>query len=183
MFYATRTALAVLLLAVSVKTTASPASECETEAVKAHVRQQFAVFGPMSVNHEYFGFVYRVGDTIDSAVTRGSRCIAGSCVVNVAQAGAQIPATAVILGEWHTHPRSGRPELSESDVYGAYQNRRLTCYAAFYSEPHGEIYEWNPRRGMVTTAMASRVQIGNYLGTRIKARAIARNRRDAEPQG
>ncbi len=183
MFLASRVLFAVLLLAVSMKGTAGEAPRCFTDAVAAHVRQQYAVFGPLSVNNEYFGFIYRVGDTIDSAVTRGSRCIAGGCVVNIASAAALLPAAAVILGEWHTHPRNGMAALSEVDVYGAYRNRKLACYSAFYSEPDGGIYEWNPHRGLVTTAMASRVQIGNYLGNRIRGRAIARNRRDLNPPG
>jgi hypothetical protein len=183
MFLASRVLFAVLLLAVSVKGTAGDAPECSADAVQAHVRQQYAVYGPMSVNNEYFGFIYRVGHTLESAVTRGSRCIAGSCIVNVASAAALVPADAVILGEWHTHPRKGTAALSENDVYGAYRNRKLACYSAFYSEPDGGIYEWNPHRGLVTTAMASRLQIGNYLGNRIKGRAIARNRRDLDPPG
>jgi len=175
MIFASRVSFAVLLLVVSMKGTANGAPECSAESIQAHVRQQYAVYGPMSVDNEYFGFIYRVGDTIDSAVTRGSRCLAGSCIVNIAQAAAHIPADAVILGEWHTHPRHGMSELSENDVYGAYRNRKLGCYSAFYSEPDGRIYEWNPHRGSVRAAMNSRIRVGTYAAARLGGRTVARN--------
>ena len=183
MTLASRVLFAVLLLAVSMKGTAGGAPDCPAESIQAHVRQQYAVYGPMSLDNEYFGFIYRVGDSIDSAVTRGSRCIAGSCIVNIAQAAARIPAAAVIVGEWHTHPRHGMAELSENDVYGAYRNRKLGCYSAFYSEPDGGIYEWNPQRGSVRGAMNSRIRVGNYAAARVGGRTVARNRRGPEPQG
>jgi hypothetical protein len=175
MFLATRASIAVLLLSVSVNATAGDAPQCSSDSVEAHVRQQFSTFGPLSVNHEYFGFIYRLGDTFDSAVVRGSRCVARSCVIDVAQAGQAIPAGAVIVGEWHTHPRSGEARLSEEDVLGAYRNRNIGCYSAFYSEPDGSIYSWNPRRGMVTTAMASRVLLGSFTAATAIDRAVARN--------
>jgi len=166
MFPASRVSIAALLLAVCGDATANDAPQCLSDSVEAHVRQQFATFGPLSVNHEYFGFIYRVGATIESAVVHGSRCVARSCVIDIARAGALIPTDAVIVGEWHTHPRGGEARLSEQDVLGAYRNRNLGCYAAFYSEPDGAIYSWNPRRGMVNTAMASRTRIGNYTAAR-----------------
>jgi hypothetical protein len=174
MFLATRASIAALLLAVTANVTANDASQCLSDSVEAHVRQQFATFGPLSVNHEYFGFIYRTGLTLDSAVVRGSRCVARSCIIDVARAGALIPAGAVIVGEWHTHPRRGEARLSEQDVLGAYRNRNLGCYSAFYSEPDGIIYSWNPRRGMVTTAMASRIRIGSFAGARDHG-TVARN--------
>src|ERR1700755_2917101 len=97
---------AVLLLGAST-TRAADMPPCFSDSVEAHVRQQFALFGPLSINHEYFGFVYRIGNEVDSAVVRGSRCVGRSCIVSLAKAAALIPAHAVILGEWHTHPRSG----------------------------------------------------------------------------
>ncbi|MEJ0087093.1 MAG: hypothetical protein WDO72_15565 [Pseudomonadota bacterium] len=175
MFSASRASLAALLLVVSMHVTANDAPRCLSDSVEAHVRQQFATFGPLSVNYEYFGFIYRLGRTVDSAVVRGSRCVARSCVIDVARAAAMIPAGAVILGEWHTHPRNGEAPLSEQDVLGAYRNRNLVCYYAFYSEPDGAIYSWNPRRGMVTTAMASRVHVGNYPRVRGSGGTFARN--------
>ncbi|MEO8064773.1 MAG: hypothetical protein ABI821_18730 [Pseudomonadota bacterium] len=175
MFPASRASIAALLLAVGVSATANDAPSCLSDSVEAHVRQQFATFGPLSVNHEYFGFIYRVGATLDSAVVRGSRCVARSCVVEVARAGALIPAGAIVVGEWHTHPRRGEARLSEEDVLGAYRNRNVGCYSAFYSAPDGAIYSWNPRRGMVTTAMASRVHIGNYPRGREGGGTVARN--------
>ena len=175
MFLAGRAAIAVLLLAVSASGRANEAPQCLSDSVEAHVRQQFATFGPLSVNHEYFGFIYRLGPTLDSAVVRGSRCVARSCVVDVARAAALIPAHAVILGEWHTHPLNGEAPLSEQDVLGAYRNRKLGCYTAYYSEPDGEIYSWNPRRGSIRTAMASRIHVGNYTRTRVSGRAVALN--------
>jgi hypothetical protein len=173
MFFASRASAAALMLAACVNAAAADAQQCLSEPVEAHVRQQFATFGPLSVNHEYFGFIYRTGSTLESAVIRGSRCVARSCVIDVARAGASIPAGAVIVGEWHTHPRSGEARLSEQDVLGAYRNRNFGCYSAFYSEPDGTIYSWNPRRGMVTTAMASRVRIGSFAGE--SGRRVARN--------
>jgi hypothetical protein len=175
MFLASRASIAVLLATVCVGVNASDAPQCRSDSIEAHVRQQFAAFGPLSVNHEYFGFIYRLGADLDSAVVRGSRCVARSCVIDVARAGALVPAGAVIVGEWHTHPRNGEARLSEQDVLGAYRNRNLGCYSAFYSEPDGAIYSWNPRRGMVTTAMASRIHIGDYVGARENGSAVARN--------
>ena len=175
MFLAARAAIAVLLLSVSFNVTAGDAPQCLSDSVEAHVRQQFATFGPLSVNHEYFGFIYRLGDSFDSAVVRGSRCVARSCVIDIARAGESVPAGAVIVGEWHTHPRSGAARLSEEDVLGAYRNRNIGCYSSFYSEPDGSIYSWNPRRGMVTTAMASRVHIGSYSAARESGSTVARN--------
>jgi hypothetical protein len=175
MFLATRASIAVLLLSVALNATAGDAPHCLSDPVEAHVRQQFATFGPLSVNHEYFGFIYRLDGAIDSAVIRGSRCVARSCIIDVTSAGESIPAGAVIVGEWHTHPRSGEARLSEEDVLGAYRNRNVGCYAAFYSEPDGSIYSWDPRRGMVTTAMASRVRLGSYALAGAIGQAVARN--------
>ena len=175
MFLASRAILAALLLGACVTAGAGDSPQCLSESVEVHVRQQFALFGPLSINHEFFGFIYRVDGSIDSAVVRGSRCVARSCVVDIARAAAMIPAGAAILGEWHTHPRHGDVPLSEQDVLGAYRNRNLGCYAAYYSAPDGEIYSWSPRRGSIRTAMASRIHIGNYTGAAASGHAVALN--------
>ena len=83
-------------------------------------------------------------------------------MVDVAVAAQRIPKGARVLGEWHTHPRGGSRLLSTLDVRGAYQNRNLACYAAYFSRPDGEILAWNPRENSVRTAMASLVRVGNY---------------------
>lgn len=172
---ASRASVAVLLLAVSLNARANDAPQCLSDSVEIHVRQQIALYGPLSVNHEYFGFIYRLGRSLDSAVVRGSRCVAHSCVVDIARAAALIPAHAVILGEWHTHPRNGETPLSEEDVLGAYRNRNLGCYVAYYSEPAGAIYSWSPHRGSVVNAMASRIHIGDFPVSRASGRDVAQN--------
>jgi hypothetical protein len=175
MFLASRAMWAALLLVACVSAGAGDSPQCLSESVDAHAREQFALFGPLSIDHEYFGFIYRFDGALDSAVVRGSRCVAHSCVVDIARAAAMIPAGAVILGEWHTHPRQGDVPLSEQDVLGAYRNRNLGCYAAYYSAPDGEIYSWSPHRGSIRTAMASRIHIGNYTRVGASGRAVALN--------
>jgi hypothetical protein len=138
-------------------------SGCFQEQVEAHVRQQYDIYGPQSTNHEYFGFIYRHQVTIASAVTRSKKCNrSGDCLVDSTGAAALVPRGAKILGEWHTHPHRGSVQLSENDVRGAYNNRHIKCYAAYYSKPTGDIYAWNPDLTSVPTAMASRVLFGNY---------------------
>ena len=137
-------------------------SDCLRKEVEAHVRQQFALFGPRSDQHEYFGFIYLHNGVIGSAVTRSEQCRGEKCVVDSAQALRSIPRPATVLGEWHTHPHGGSPSLSREDVRGAYSNRHISCYTAFYSTPSGEIYAWNPNRVSVPIAMASRAPVGNY---------------------
>ena len=69
-----------------------------------------------------------------------------------------------MLGEWHSHPQSSKAGLlSADDVRGARNNRHIRCYAAYYSQPDGDIYAWNPFQTSVPTAMFSRAFIGNYL--------------------
>jgi proteasome lid subunit RPN8/RPN11 len=140
----------------------SAVSECLRKDVQAHVRQQFAIYGPLSAQHEYFGFIYSHGGVISSAVTRSRTCTAAKCVVDATEALRSIPRPATILGEWHTHPHGGSPSLSKEDVRGAYSNRHISCYLSFYSTPSGEIYAWNPNRISVPVAMASRAPVGNY---------------------
>jgi hypothetical protein len=159
-----------LLLATALMVTtfhgnaASSASECLQKEVEAHVRQQYAIYGPRSVGHEYFGFIYLHQGIIGSAVMRSPACsTAGKCVVDNHEAFRLIPRPAKVLGEWHTHPRGGSPSLSTHDVRGAYSNRHINCYFAFYSKPSGEIYAWNPNQSSVPVAMASRVQVGHYM--------------------
>jgi proteasome lid subunit RPN8/RPN11 len=146
--------------AVAVSNDALPG--CMSSAVDAHVRQQFDIYGPLSIEREYFGLIYRSASGIDSAVTRSAKCRGENCLVNVAAAARAMPKGVSVVGEWHTHPRSGSRRLSEYDVRGAYLNRHLACYAAYYSQPDGEIVAWNPRENSVLGAMASRVRLGNY---------------------
>lgn len=141
---------------------ADPGSECSNKEVAAHVREQFGLYGPQSAHHEYFGFIYVHDGLIGSAVTQSRRCRGEKCVVDSANALRLIPKSATVLGEWHTHPHGGSPSLSIEDVRGAYSNRHISCYVAFYSTPAGEIYGWNPNRMSVPIAMASRAPVGNY---------------------
>jgi hypothetical protein len=160
-----RAFLASLLLAGGGSSHAADVSPvCEHEQITAHARTAFAIYGPLSGENEYFGFIFRYRGRIHSAVTRSSRCGADECVIHVDKAGKLIPDGARVLGEWHTHPHNGGTQLSEHDVRGAYRNRHVRCYTAFYSNPDGEIYAWNPSKTSVPTAMASRKRIGNYGG-------------------
>jgi hypothetical protein len=164
MSFANRGNIAALLLAICAGANGGDATpECHWPEVQAHVRDQFAIYGPRSIENEYFGFIYRFDSRIDSAVTRSSKCVAPACLLNVGAAAALIPGGARILGEWHTHPHDGSALLSTYDVRGAWQNRNLECYVAYYSKPNGEIVAWDPRRTSVSSAMASLVHIGNYV--------------------
>lgn len=137
-------------------------AECLREEVEAHVRLQFAIYGPQSVRHEYFGFIYVHDGVIGSAVTRSGDCPTMKCAVDSSKALRAVPRPAKVIGEWHTHPHDGSPSLSSHDVRGAYRNRHIDCYLAFYSTPAGEIYAWNVKQISVPVAMASRAPIGNY---------------------
>ena len=137
-------------------------SDCLRKKVEAHVRQQFAIYGPQSADREYFGFIYLHNGVIGSAITRSHTCQSAKCVVDSSEALALIPRPATVLGEWHTHPHGGSPSLSQHDVRGAYSNRHISCYLAFYSTPSGHIYAWNPNLISVPVAMASRTPVGNY---------------------
>lgn len=161
----TRCLLSLVLSAIAQAATATE-TECLTEEVQEHVRGQFALYGPKSANHEYFGFIYRYDGVIGSAVTQSEDCHSDQCVVDTAQAIRSIPKRATILGEWHTHPHDGSPSLSRQDVRGAYANRHINCYRAFYSTPSGAIYAWDPQRISVPIAMASRAPVGSYLPER-----------------
>ena len=155
--------LAVVLIVIAPLSGAqSDESECLREEVAAHVREQFTIYGPMSANHEYFGFVYLLDGIVGSAVTRSRPCHAAKCVVDSAEALRSMPRSAKVLGEWHTHPHGGSPGLSAEDVRGAYNNRHISCYQAFYSTPGGAIYTWSPKQRSVPVAMASRAPVGNY---------------------
>jgi hypothetical protein len=157
----------------------SRASECLRKEVEGHVRQQYAIYGPQSVSHEYFGFIYLHDGIIGSAVMRSRQCsAAGKCVVDSNEAIQSIPRFAKVLGEWHTHPHDGSVSLSSDDVRGAYSNRHISCYLAFYSTPSGEIYAWNPKRISVPIAMASRAKIGNYTAKAIGQAAVASRNSD-----
>ncbi len=102
--------------------------DCLRDDIDAHVIAQFAKYGPLSKNREYFGFIFLSNGEIDSVVTRGGSC-RNSCGVNTSAAAEQMPSTAKPLGEWHTHPHKSRAQtLSPDDVRGAYSNRRIRCY-------------------------------------------------------
>jgi hypothetical protein len=152
----------------------SPAPECLRKDVKAHVLQQFGIYGPLSVNHEYFGFIYLHDGVLGSAVTRSRVCAkADKCPVDSKEAIRSIPRSAKLLGEWHTHPHHGSRSLSADDVRGAYNNRHISCYFAFYSTPSGAIYAWNANQISVPVAMASRVHLGNYMDPAFVATAAS----------
>jgi len=140
------------------------AAECPQDAVDTHVLEQFETYGPRSKDREYFGFIYLFKSEFRSAVVHGSSCPGPyTCAVNSAKAAPQIPAGAKVLGEWHTHPHSSKArQLSADDVRGAQNNRHIRCYAAYYSQPDGDVYAWDPFKTSVPTAMNSRVLIGNY---------------------
>jgi hypothetical protein len=158
-----RSILAAALMVITFCSNAeSGESECLRKEVEAHVRQQFAIHGPQSADHEYFGFIYLHDGVIGSAVTRSRTCSSTKCVVDSAEALRSIPRPATVLGEWHTHPHGGSASLSKHDVRGAYNNRHISCYLAFYSTPSGDIYAWNPNLISVPVAMASRAPVGNY---------------------
>jgi proteasome lid subunit RPN8/RPN11 len=171
---ARRMSLAIGLIVISLCTAApSGASECLRKEVEAHVRDQFSVYGPRSVDHEYFGFVYLHDGIIGSAVVRSRRCQGSKCVVDSAEALRSMPRSAKVLGEWHSHPHDGSAGLSREDVRGAHNNRHISCYLAFYSTPEGEIYSWDPKQVSVPVAMASRAPLGNYNEIRAAAAALA----------
>jgi hypothetical protein len=131
--------------------------------VDAHVVAQFHVYGPLSKQHEYFGYVYLHEGTLASAVIRSRKCTAQrTCGLDTAEAARLIPRRARVLAEWHTHPHEGSSQLSKEDVDGAHANRHIFGYTPYYSTPGGEIYAWDPRLDWVPDAMASVVLIGNY---------------------
>jgi hypothetical protein len=178
-----RLSLTMLLMATAAHVQADAAgSGCPKDQVEEHVRQQLAVYGPLSIEHEYFAFIYVHDGVLGSAVTRSRKCArVEKCLVDNRHALASMPRSARVLGEWHTHPHKGSRSLSVHDVRGAHANRHLGCYFAFYSTPSGEIYAWNAREVSVPVAMASRARVGNYnderrsvvLGT-MTAMAVAR---------
>jgi len=136
---------------------------CEHDQLDAHVREQIQLYGPRSAQHEHFAFVYLYQGAIASAVIRSSRCTGTySCSVHTDASAKLIPKGARVLGEWHTHPHQGSATLSADDVRGAYNNRRIRCYAAYYAKPGGDILAWDPRKDSVPTAMFSAVRIGSY---------------------
>jgi hypothetical protein len=137
------------------------------DRVHDHVRDQFAQFGPLSTNREYFGFIYLFDDQVVSAVVRGKECRgADRCITRIDVAARAIPKGARLLGEWHTHPMStGSRALSADDVRGARRYRHIPCYQAYYSTPRGEIYMWNVAQTSVPSAMATRVHLGNLSDT------------------
>ena len=121
--------LVCVLLAIATATEANDAShyrieaatDCPQDMVDAHVRQQFALYGPRSKVGEYFGFVFFFEGSIDSAVVKGRDCPTSNlCSIDTAKAASLIPKGAKVLGEWHTHPQNGGAGiLSAEDVRGA----------------------------------------------------------------
>jgi hypothetical protein len=165
---------------------------CPLGEMDVHVRQQMLQYGPQSVKHEFFGFIYLSNGVIGSAITRGSECrSADHCPTSTGPAAGLIPKGAKVLGEWHTHPREGSSMLSMDDVRGAHANVRIRCYVAYYAKPDGEIFAWDPAETSVPTAMASRVPIGNYVTQAAEPRKgqpgydtlVASRRAGASPEG
>lgn len=171
-----RLALASLVAAAPFCCTAADAPVgCDRDDVDTHVRDQIQLYGPRSARHEYFAFVYLYQRTLASAVVRGSECrSADRCMLDTAPAAKLIPRGARVVGEWHTHPHQGSNVLSQEDVRGAYNNRHIRCYVAYYAKPNGEILTWDLQQTSVPTAMASRVVIGNYFDE-IRRRALNAN--------
>ena len=142
----TRVSVPILLVAAPFCCNADDFPECFAEEVEAHVLEQYGIYGPLSTNREYFGFIYRHEGAIASAIARGSKCRwTQTCEVNTRDAAAQIPKGAKVLGEWHTHPHStGSQGLSPTDVRGANKNLHVHCYRAFFSKSNGEILFMEP---------------------------------------
>jgi hypothetical protein len=140
------------------------ADDCFAEEVEAHVMEQFSIYGPLSTNREYFGFIYRHEGVIASAISRGRRCRwTQPCEVDTRAAAALIPRGATVMGEWHTHPHATSAQNpSPEDVRGAHRNRHFRCYRAFYSQSDGDICSWDLKETAVPAAVASLVRLGNY---------------------
>jgi hypothetical protein len=164
MNFLTRVSVPILLVAAPFCCNADDFPECFAEELEAHVLEQYGIYGPLSTNREYFGFIYRHEGVIASAIARGSKCWwTQTCEVNTRDAAAQIPKGAKVLGEWHTHPHStGSQGLSPTDVRGANKNLHVHCYRAFFSKSNGEIFSWSPSATLVLTATASLVPLGDY---------------------
>ena len=140
-----------------------PDPSCPRAAVLAHVQAQFRVYGPLSERREYFGFIFFSNDEIESSVAKGKICGTNHfCGLQTAPAAANIPKGAKVLGEWHTHPHGGSRNLSAEDVRGAFRNRHIRCYSAFYSAPNGDIWRWDTSQTSVPTAMNTREYVGNH---------------------
>jgi hypothetical protein len=152
------------LFSATVQCGADEPPDCLLRQVESHVMDQFRLFGPLSGEREYFGFIFLKDGKIASATARGGTCQwREPCEVSTRRAAAKIPAGARVLGEWHTHPRTaGSRDVSLSDVRGANANRHLPCYHAFFSTPGGDILSWNPNESDTEAAMASAVRLGSY---------------------
>ena len=137
---------------------------CWRAEVLAHVREQIRLYGPLSRKREYFGFIYRDGQSVKSSVVRGSVCDTSlACSVHSRGAAEGLPRGVKVLGEWHTHPSGdGSNGLSAGDVRGAWNNRKVRCYTAFYAASNGKFYSWDPASTSVAVAMRSRVLLGDY---------------------
>lgn len=163
-----RRSMTVALVLVAPCAVAHPDAGCPApEALLDHVMLQFELYGPRSTDREFFGFIYRHDGVIGSAVIRGRRCPdPGNCMIDITPAKKRIPRGAKVLGEWHTHVRDGSRFLSSLDVKGAYANRNIRCYVAFYSQPDGVVRSWNPNASSVPIAMNSALQVGSFDSAR-----------------
>ena len=137
---------------------------CWRAEVLAHVREQIHLYGPQSRKREYFGFIYLEDGRVKSSVVRGPLCDTSlTCSVHSRGAAEGLPRGVKVLGEWHTHPNGDSSNgLSAGDVRGAWNNRKIRCYTAFYAASNGRFYSWNPASTSVAVAMSSRVLLGNY---------------------
>ena len=136
-----------------------PPPECPRALVVQHVREQAARYSPLSVQREFFGFIYLRDGVVRSALAEGRSCPnPSSCGLNTRAAAKQVPRGVKILGEWHTHPKGGSSQLSREDVRGAYDNRRIRCYVPFYVT-NGKVYAWDATRNTVNGAMVSRRRV------------------------
>lgn len=163
-----RASMTALLVGIIGAASAAEPADCFAAEVEDHVLRQFDLFGPMSEDREYFGYIYRAEGVIRSAVTKGARCVwTRQCEVRTRAAAKQIPQGAKVLGEWHTHAHiSGSSHLSEADVHGANDNRHIRCYRAFFGTSDGHVLSWDVNQSQPAAAMKSFVGLGSYRASR-----------------
>jgi RHS repeat-associated protein len=135
--------------------------------IDGHAVSQMREFGPQSKSNEFFGYIYGKDGKLESSWKQGSKCRdgAGVCTMSEAklnEAKAGIPSGAKVYGEWHTHNHGGSPALSEADANGAYANRNIKFYSAYYADSNGNMYRWDPTKRNAIRANASKVYLGNY---------------------
>ncbi len=135
--------------------------------IDGHAVSQMRVFGPQSKSNEFFGFIHGKDGKLDSSTVKGGQCRdgAGTCTMSEAklnEAKAGIPSGSKVFGEWHTHNHKGSPALSEADANGAYANRNIKFYSAYYADPNGNMYRWDANKRNAVRAGASKIYLGNY---------------------